>query len=66
MGKPTKFISVTEKEWDDLMETRNMSAVHQWMEKILDRELGESKITSRARQLQDSQLLAAGSKITLH
>ena len=66
MGKITKFLTVTEEEWDDLMEVPSLNALHQWMEKILDRELEQNKITSRARQLQDSQLLAVASKTTLH
>lgn len=68
MGKPTNYITMREDEWEELEAlidnlTFNVEAVkmYELLEKILDRRIAEKKIISRARQLQDSQLLAAAS-----
>ena len=66
MGQPTKFVSLTEKEWDQLEQVESQHQLLTLMIEIMNRNIAESKATSRCRQLQDSQLLAVASKNTLH
>ena len=68
MGQPTQFVTVTEEEFekldaiiDKMTNTERQIDILDWMEQVLMRNCQEIQITSRARQLQDSQLLAAAS-----
>jgi hypothetical protein len=61
MGKPTKFISLTEDEWDRLEKVTSRYQLMDLMIEIMDRNVAEMEVISRARQLQDSQLRAAES-----
>ncbi len=60
-----QYLKLFETEVDELIEAKSLDKVHRILTKVLTRELDEmefkSKATSRCRQLQDSQLLAAES-----
>lgn len=68
MGKPTHYVTMTEEESDELEKiaaslTFDVEAVRvvEWLAKVMKRNIQELQITSRSRQLQDSQLRAAES-----
>jgi len=66
MSHPTgNYIRMLESELDSLVDAKTLDEVHQILEIVLLREITEMEMkvetTSRCRQLQDSQLLAAAS-----
>lgn len=71
MGQATHYMTVTEDESselealiDNLTFDNEAAPMLDWLEKVLMRNVKELQIISRARQLQDSQLLAVASSGT--
>lgn len=64
MGKPMKYLTVSEDEWVELEKIQARGGpfeLNEWMIIVLERNIEVSQTIGRARQLQQSQLLAAAS-----